>query len=198
MAGYPVDGDQYRGIDRKMSEIKRQLCLPGGSSLDPERVVRALQKIVEGNFDGLQAGVPRLIDCDTAPWCPYGWRVEEHRPGGQLEFDPAKVAFHLDDGQKNGRTIVGNELRKHLAEMPVMNANVLDHLLANPQLIPDSWKMDADGYPRDIYFWGTVYRSGVSLLCVRCLCRGGGQWRWNHTRLDREWNAPSPAALSAS
>ncbi len=198
MAGYPVDGDQYRGIDRKMSEIKRQLCLPGGSSLDPERVVRALQKIVEGNFDGLQAGVPRLIDCDTAPWCPYGWRVEEHRPGGQLEFDPAKVAFHLDDGQKNGRTIVGNELRKQLAGKPVLNASVLDHLLANPQLIPDSWKTDANDNPRYIYFWGTVYRSSGDHLYVRFLYWTGARWLWSTRGLDSGWSAQHPTAVSAS
>ena len=45
-----VTGDQYHGIDGKMLEIKRQLRLKGGSSLDPELVDSALQDIVEGRF----------------------------------------------------------------------------------------------------------------------------------------------------
>jgi hypothetical protein len=48
MAPYVVSGDQYREIDRRMSEIKRQLNQPGGSPLDPDVVARRLQRIVEG------------------------------------------------------------------------------------------------------------------------------------------------------
>jgi|GEM_PF-6197245 len=48
MATYVVTGDQYREVDRRMSEIKRQLNQPGGSPLDPEAVALRLQRIVEG------------------------------------------------------------------------------------------------------------------------------------------------------
>jgi hypothetical protein len=68
MAGHPVTGDQYMSIDRKMSEIKRQLLLPGGSSLDPERVNRALQGIVEGDFE------PRSTKGGSSPTAK--WTVE--------------------------------------------------------------------------------------------------------------------------
>jgi hypothetical protein len=48
MATYVVSGDQYREVDRRMSEIKRQLNQPGGSPVDPDLVARRLQLIVEG------------------------------------------------------------------------------------------------------------------------------------------------------
>jgi hypothetical protein len=47
MATYVVTGDQYREVDRRMNEIKRQLNQPGGSPLDPDLVARRLQLIVE-------------------------------------------------------------------------------------------------------------------------------------------------------
>jgi hypothetical protein len=47
MATYVVSGDQYREVDRRMSEIKRQLNQPGGSPLDPDTVARMLQLIIE-------------------------------------------------------------------------------------------------------------------------------------------------------
>jgi len=33
-----------------------------------------------------------------------------------------------------------------------MNANVLDYLLAHPELIPEDWKN------KYVFFWGTIYR----------------------------------------
>ena len=58
------------------------------------------------------------------------------------------MALHLDKGQQNGKWIVGNALRKVLAGKPVLNANVLDYLLANSHLIPEEWKGKAT------FFWG--------------------------------------------
>jgi hypothetical protein len=48
MATHVVSGDQYREVDRRMNEIKRQLNQPGGSPLDPDVVARKLQLIIEG------------------------------------------------------------------------------------------------------------------------------------------------------
>src|ERR1700730_16860141 len=48
MATHVVSGDQYREVDRTMSEIKRQLNQPGGSPLDPDVVARRLQLIIDG------------------------------------------------------------------------------------------------------------------------------------------------------
>lgn len=48
MAGpYPVNGDQYCNIDRKMTELKRQLMAKSGSPIDPYWLDEALQALIE-------------------------------------------------------------------------------------------------------------------------------------------------------
>ena len=190
MTTHVVSDEQLGVLARRQYDLFRRVR---EGTLPVELVLKGMQQLIEGNFDGLQSGVSRLIDCDAARWCPWGWKVVEHRQDGQIEFDPNKLELYLSEEQKNGRTIVGHELRKHLAEMPVMNANVLDHLLANPQLIPESWKKIGC-----IFFWGTVYRDSDGSLCVRCLCWGDGQWRWSYNWLADGWDAQNPAAVSAS
>ncbi|MFI5240448.1 MAG: hypothetical protein ACHQUB_01945 [Candidatus Saccharimonadia bacterium] len=56
MAPYDVTGDQYRIIDRRMIEIKRQLNQDGGSPLSPDFVARQLQGIIE--HASVDASVP--------------------------------------------------------------------------------------------------------------------------------------------
>lgn len=152
MAGHPVTGDQYRTIDRRMREIKRQLDQVDGSPLDPQKVLDVLQAIVEGRFDVTPSPSGRFIDCDATPYVPDGLAIESHVKGGMLEFDPSKIILHLEKGQKGGKSIKGEELRKLLEGKPTLNACVLDFLLANTALIPDSWKKDEEGRTRFIYF----------------------------------------------
>lgn len=199
MAGYPVTGDQYRTIDRRMSDIKRQLNVADGSPLDPQAVMDALQDIVEGHFGtAAKGGLRRLIDCDASPWCPRDWKVEKHKRGGQLEFDPSKVELYLSKSQQGERTIEGHKLRKEFKGKQMMNACVLDHLLANTGLIPEGWKKDERGRPRHIYFWDTVYRVSSGGLYARCLCWVVDGWSCFYNCLDDQWNDSSPAAVSAS
>lgn len=136
-----------------------------------------------------------LIDCDADPFVPNrwsldGWSVEEHRKGGMFQWDPTKVKLWLAKGQRGGGSMVGLSLRTELAEKPVMNANVLDYLLANPHLIPDGWNI--------VFFWGTIYRIHCAdSLCVRYLCKIDGRWIWRVRRLDRLWDINDNAALSS-
>ena len=139
-----------------------------------------------------------LIDCDVQPFVPNGWTVEEHQKGGQWKFDPKQVEFFLASGQKGGKVIEGNKLRKELAKKPVLNANVLDYLLANPHIIPEEWKKDGQGNTRYIFFWGTVYRHSDGYLCVRFLFWYDGRWSWSDLWLDFDWYDRYPAALRAS
>lgn len=143
--------------------------------------------------------VQHIIDCDADPFVPSGWTVESHKKGGQFAFNPAKIRFHLSSNQQGGKYTRGNELRKELANEPVLNANVLDYLLKNPHLIPDEWKKDASGNTRYIFFWGTIYRrSSSGDLCVRCLYFRDGRWRWRCSWLGRVWYGFGPAAVLAS
>lgn len=133
-----------------------------------------------------------LIDCDAAPFLPSGWTVEKHTRGGQFEWNPTKVKLYLTKSQKPGKLVEGNKLRKELEGHLVLNANVLDYLLAHPELIPDEWKGKA------VFFWGTIYRYSDGDLFVRCLYWCGGRWGWSRHWLDLSFNDSHPAAVSAS
>jgi len=139
-----------------------------------------------------------IIDCDVDPFVPKGWQVVEHQKGGKLVWDPDKIQLYLSPEQKDGKWIEGNALRKELANKPVLNANVLDYLLAHPHLIPEEWKKDKNGYIRFIFFWGTIYRNSGGYLGVRYLCFNDGEWRWHCGWLDDDWNGHDPAALLAN
>lgn len=130
------------------------------------------------------------IDCSADPFIPNGWTVEEHRKSGDFVWDPNKVGLYLSDGQKNGKVVEGNKLRKELKDKPVLNANVLDYLLAHPELIPEEWK------GKYIFFWETIYRDSDGNLNVRYLNWDGTQWNWNYNWLDNDWNDDNPAAVS--
>jgi len=163
-----------------MTEIKRQLNQKLGSPLDPAKVSNALQEIIEPKY---------IIDCDVDPYIPNNLKIEEHIKGGQLQWNTEEVELYLCDKQKSG-SIEGNKLRKKLKGKFVLNACVLDYLLANPQLIPESWK------GKYIFFWGTIYRNSDGSLYVRCLYWIGGEWRWSGCWLDDRWYVSFPAAVS--
>lgn len=133
-----------------------------------------------------------LIDCGANPFCPSYWEVEEHRKDGTLVWDPKKVRLHLDDAQRGEGRIGGHDLRKALKGKPVLNANVLDHLLKHPHLIPREWKK------KYVFFWGTVYRNRVGYLIVRYLYWDGDRWSWNGYWLGNEWYSVGPAVVRAS
>ena len=142
----------------------------------------------------------RIIDCDADPFVPDGLTVVEHRKGGQWKFDHDKVALYLSLEQLTSTVIRGDELFRDLKNKPVLNANVLDHLLAHPHLIPESWERDGEGKGRSIYFWGTIYRDDDDdRFYVRCLVWDSpvfGHQAWSLTIcLDRTWRAHNPAAI---
>lgn len=144
-------------------------------------VLKGLAKIVV---------VKHVIDCDKDPFVPEGWKVECHKKSGQMEWSPSNVRLHLSANQQDGKAIKGDKLRLELVNEPVLNANVLDYLLANPELIPDSWKGKA------VFFWGTVYRSSDGHLYVRCLYWDDGRWGWGCSWLGHDFVGDGPAACS--
>jgi hypothetical protein len=142
--------------------------------------------------------VEHVIDLDADPFVPNNWKVEKHQQGGSFKWDPAQVQFHLSPNQQNGKVIEGNKLRKELEGKSVFNANLLDYLLAHPNLIPEEWKQDEQGRTRYIFFWGTIYRYSDGNLCVRYLYWHVGRWQWGCSWLDDGWDDQRPAALRAS
>lgn len=150
-------------------------------------ILTQVRNVVRGFADV----VPKqhVIDCNAEPFCPDGWKIEEHIPGGKFEWDPNKVDLFLSQKQKKG-VIGGNELRQELKGKPVLNAIVLDYLLVHPELIPEEWKGKA------VFFWGTIYRDSGGDLDVRYLGWGDSQWYWSSYWLDFDWHDISPAALA--
>lgn len=141
--------------------------------------------------------VERLIDCDAKPFEPNGLTVESHKKDGKLVWDPEKVKLYFSRQQGGEKCIEGNQLRKELEGKPVLNANVLDYLLAHQELIPEDWK------GKYVFFWGTIYRGTIyrdscGILYVRCLCFCDGWWRWRFLWLGNWWGYDRPAALRAS
>ena len=118
--------------------------------------------------------------------------MEDHCKGGSFTWDPAKVALHLEPGQKPGKSVKGKALREALKSRHPFNANMLDYLLAHPYLIPEEWKTKA------VFFWGTIYRGSGGFLCVRCLGLDGASWYWSGNWLGDVWNAYNTAAVPAS
>ncbi|MBI4142840.1 hypothetical protein HY480_03135 [Candidatus Uhrbacteria bacterium] len=68
---YAVDGDTYMQVDGRMTDIKRQLRQRGGSSLDPQRVLGALQAITEGRFAD-PANAPNALVLPQRPRLIHG------------------------------------------------------------------------------------------------------------------------------
>ena len=134
--------------------------------------------------------IEHLIDCDVNPFIPNGWSVEDHKKGGMFKFNPEKISLYLSKKQKKG-IIGGYDLRKELADKSVMNANVLDYLLAHPEFIPEEWK------GKYIFFWGTIYRNSYGSLFVRYLYWNGSKWCWFYYWLDCDFHSVNPAALAS-
>lgn len=157
--------------------------------LKDENLMKQVLGVLRGTHE--IKGIEHVIDCDAEPFIPSGWKVEEHQKGGNIKFDASQVELYLSKKQKS-RSIEGNRLREELKGKKVLNANVLDYLLANPKAIPEEWK------GKYIFFWGTIYRDSDVYLSVRYLYWLGGQWYWSRGWLGGDFRGLSPAALLAS
>lgn len=173
----------FRRADFSNDDIKR-LC--------EGKVLTEIRSVLRG--DASITVIEHVIDCDADPFVPDALLVEEHQKGGSFKWDKEaqKEALHLDKGQKNGKYIEGNKLRKELEGKPVLNANVLDYLIAHPHLIPEEWKSKA------VFFWGTVYRGRDGSLCVRYLVWIVRRWYNFFYWLNFDWDGNLPAAVPAS
>ena len=133
-----------------------------------------------------------IINLEKPPYIPYpNWTIESHIGKGKWKWNPKEVELYLSEKQKTGY-VIGHDLRKKLENKPVLNANVLDYLYENQELIPEDWKN------KYVYFWGTIYRYSDGDLRVRCLYFHGGVWDRNYNWLGNGWGGDDPAALLAN
>ncbi|MFA5024863.1 MAG: hypothetical protein WC523_08035 [Patescibacteria group bacterium] len=131
------------------------------------------------------------IDCNVTPHTPYNYTIKEHQTGGLIKFIPSQISLYASKEQAGYLTISGYELWEEVKKLPVLNANVLDYLWNNKNLIPEEWK------DKIIYFWGTIYDSKDGPR-VRCLEWNGLMWLEHTRRLSNCWSSGSFAVLAAA
>lgn len=187
MTGKSVADETLDLLARKQNDLFQRVR---EGALDPEWVLTALQRIIEGSFGGI------TINCDA----PIPKRLKEgftrreedqvgSRVGGTVTVS-ADRPFDLFrvDGQKNGLDLL-EDLRS--LGTPVYGIAALEQMHQGG-LIPDSLKGQL------IFAWGDVLRDGDDNRCVRCIHWGGGRWRWLCYWLGHDWSPNDPAAVRAS
>jgi hypothetical protein len=142
--------------------------------------------------------VDRIIDLNAEPFVPAGWFIIRHLKGGHFRWDPNAIELYLSPIQREGGIIEGDTLFPWLANKNVLNANMLDYVLARPRLIPDELRSDEKGNLRFIFFWGTLYRDENGFRRVRFLYRNRFKWAGGVSFLGSEWNGSDPAAVLKS
>lgn len=134
------------------------------------------------------------IDCSAASMILEGQPIREEeqiasRFQGELIWSPEKVRLHLDDAQKS-RSIRGDTLRRKLAGLPVLPANVLYYLRSQQTIIPSAWR------GKTIFFWGSVFRhSEDEAAYVECLAWDGSGWDKCYRMIVDTWAAGDLAAV---
>lgn len=100
------------------------------------------------------------IDCQEPRPAKIG-EVLWHWYHETVRWNPQRIGLFVSDAQRSGRRVTGNDLRALLdREHILLNACVLDWLLAHRHLIPNEWR-DV-GF---IIFLGTAYAGNK----IRCL-----------------------------
>lgn len=164
------------GWDRFSAEVIQKIInSPKDSGLEFEKFLKQGARV--GNY---------LIDTDAVPNIPDGWEVIEHKKMGEFIWDPSKVLLYTSKCQlaKRGmyENLFGSEVLDEIKDKHLMNANVLDHLLKNINLIPEEWK------GKSVLFWGTVYRADGYFdreSGVRCLnFHSDSGWGWGFCSLS--------------
>lgn len=125
--------------------------------------------------------------------------VKIERRGGNLYIDGKKIELFHSAGQQGDSHIVGHELRKEFeAKGGQCGGSILDHLVAHPELWPESWKRDENGDTIFVYFWDDIFRGSDGGLCVRYGYWSAGRVVSYHDWLDYVWYRFRPSASVVS
>lgn len=154
-------------------------------------LIKQIKSILKG--DATVVKLSYIIDTNAEPHIPEGWKIEEHKSLGKIEWDLSKAKLFLPKRQRNGG-VKAIELRRELSRLPLLNATVLDYLLMHHEIIPQDWKKG------NICFWGTIYRDTRNQLRVRHLFHGDrdGEWKQCYGTLDIFHNERYPVTIFSS
>jgi hypothetical protein len=192
-----ADGTEWEGAFKKF--LRKEPCWVNGDQLrsvaltEPKSEPKPLLMSITVDAD-LDPNVPSdlFLTGEGAEHRKMGKITLEKRDDGKLYANGIEVVRYVSPNQQGGKTIQGHKLRKELKDKQVLNACIMDALRANPQLIPEEWKIGCT------YFWGTIFRGADDSLSVEYLCWGGVQWFWGYVWLGSGWGGLSPAASLAS
>lgn len=147
------------------------------------------------------------VNLDLAPELPFArTKVSENPKGGWVEVELRRGSLyvggkacilHLEDGQKDGKSMQGYDLSRALSSQATLHPNILDALLANSHLLPDSLKQDENGSTCFIFFWGVEFSSSGGTRYVRYLVWVGDAWQSGFCWLDGRFDGQNPALLRA-
>lgn len=93
------------------------------------------------------------IDLGAAPTIPTDLILTQHLLGGLWSWNPREIAVWFARGQELGTVLDSTEMLHSIGAKRPLNANLLDWLLGNLQLVPPQWK------GKEILFWGTQFRT---------------------------------------
>ena len=139
-----------------------------------------------------------LINTDVTPRVPSGYKLLHHTTHGNINIDPSQIRLYLSQRQVDSSGVMGRELRDELKGLPLVNATVLDFLLANQSAIPERWYEEM----LTVCFWGTILEHPVAGLSIRVMVpvsSAEGQWLSGCGHIERSrWHQDQPAALFSS
>lgn len=167
-----------------------------GEEFKKTQQVRVISKnVIEVNL-GAPLTLP-FVGVEVAKNTGGGW-VRVERKKDVLYVDGKKVVLHLEEVQKDGKTMFGLDLSKALASLATLHPNILDALLEHTYLIPESLKVDEKGKKQFMFFWAVEFSGAGGGRCVRCLYWGGGQWRAGYFWLRSRFDVQGPALVCAT
>ncbi|MBI3251414.1 MAG: hypothetical protein HYZ62_00715 [Candidatus Andersenbacteria bacterium] len=155
----------------------------------------------------LNHGLSFEIDLAASPHAPrqaphihrhYGQgRVKLASDHDNLYIGNKRVTKYRSMKQLGGLLIKGLDLYRELAQLPILNACVLDKLVQEPQLIPNTWKRDALGNVIFTIFWDTIFISTEGLMYVHALyCGSSSIWQKHAFQLEHSFLEHYQAAIT--
>jgi hypothetical protein len=91
------------------------------------------------------------LNADASVKKGSGWKVDYHKKGGQIIWDPKKFKFFVTPTQEKCPFVEGDKFLEEMNGQSVFNVNLLYFFLENPRLVPTSWQQF------DVFFWDTRY-----------------------------------------
>jgi hypothetical protein len=122
--------------------------------------------------------IPDMVDCSTTPFAPAGWKIESHLTFGSVNLKNIKAELYQSNSQRLGRHSSGGILYREIGRSKKIpfSANILDHYLANQDLIPKEWQSLAKS--PEIIFWGTIIKDKDGRHYVPLMKYIYGKWVW--------------------